>query len=294
MSDSNKKLLQRSHQIRGGVQIPADEGFALAKQLADSQHFDAARRLAQYLIDSNNVDPKHAVKIRQQLALWISKNPDAPDDSKHDEAIEVLDRIGKTEGSGHLAETSDPETLGIAGGILKRQWLVTGRREDLEQSLHFYQRGAAQGVARDNGYTAINAAFVHDLLGDNKAARSLRVQVRDGLLAIRSEPAWDGGPPRETVRWFFETVAEAYFGLEDYDNATVYLKRAYELETPKPWELETTARQFAWLARLIEPEVTTPEQFAESEAWGVLHEVYGGNAVGAAPSLFAGKLGLAL
>jgi hypothetical protein len=139
VSDEVKILLQRSHRIRSGQQVPADEGYALAKQLANAQQFDAARRLALYLINIGNVDPDDPVKIRQQLALWISKNPDASDDSEHDEAIVVLDSIGRTEGGGHLAETNVPETLGIAGGILKRKWLVTGRREDLEQSLRYYQ-----------------------------------------------------------------------------------------------------------------------------------------------------------
>ena len=288
------ELLQRSYDIRRGEKVGAAEGFKIAKSLADSQRFDPAWRLARHLIDTDNVEPEDAVTIRQKLALWISKNPDAPDDFKHDDALDVLDRIGRTEGGGHLTETDDPETLGIAGGICKRKWQVTGRQEDLERSLDYYERGAEQGVERDNGYTAINAAFIHDLLDEKEKARTLRESVRDGLLAIEGEPAWEGGPLRKDIRWFNETVAEAFFGLGDYENATIFLQRAYTGEKPAPWELETTARQFAWLARLLDPEATTPEDFERSEAWGVLRKVYGANAAAAAPSLFAGKLGLAL
>ena len=290
----NDDLIQRSYNIRRGEQVSAAEGFAIAKKLANSQRFNPAWRLAQYLIDSGNVEPGNAVKIRQQLALWISKNPDAPDDFKHDDALDVLDRVGKTDGCGHLEETDDPETLGIAGGICKRKWLVTGRQEDLERSLEYYQRGADRGVEEDNGYTAIDAAFVRDLLGHRDQARALRESVRDGLQPIEDKPASEGGPLRKDIRWFNETVAEAFFGLGDFENATAYLKRAYDGEKPAPWELETTAHQFAWLARLQDPEAKTPHEFEQSDAWGVLREIYGSNAAAAAPSLFAGKLGLAL
>ena len=43
----------------------------------------------------------------------------------------------------------------------------------------------------------------------------------------------------------------------------------------EPWELETTARQFAILARLHDPDARSSEDFAASEAWGVLRDVYG-------------------
>ncbi len=299
----DNNLLQKANDIRRGEEVKPVEAFKIAKELAKQQYFDAAQRLAQHLLDTNNVDAQNTVELRQKLALWTSKNPDAPDDTKHDQALEILDGIKATEGGASLADSTDPETLGIAGGICKRKWLVTGRQAILKQSLRFYERGAEQGIELDNGYTAINAAFVIDLLAsvDSAAsaarkaeAQSIRERVRDTLLAIKSEPAWQGGPPREQVRWFNETIAEAYFGLGDYKNATIYLKRAYALGQVEPWELETTARQFAWLARLQDPGATTSAEFDQSAAWNVLRDVYGGNAVAGAGSLFAGKFGLAL
>ncbi|MDH5537561.1 MAG: patatin-like phospholipase family protein, partial [Betaproteobacteria bacterium] len=295
--------LQKANDIRRGEAVKPADAFKIAKELAKSQSFDAAQRLAQYLLDTHNVDAGNAVELRQKLALWTSKNPDAPDDTKHDQALEILDGIKGTEGGASLEQSTDPETLGIAGGICKRKWLVTGHQADLERSLRFYERGAALGIERDNGYAAINAAFVIDLLAsvDSAAgtarraeAQAIRERVRDALRAIESEPAWQGGPPRARVRWFNETLAEAYFGLGDYQSATGYLKRAYEGEAVEPWELETTARQFAWLARLQDPGARTSAEFDRSAAWNVLREVYGGLAAAGARSLFAGKFGLAL
>ena len=295
------ELVQKANDIRRGEKENPEEAFRIARELAKLQYFDAARRLAEHLVKTNNVADDNHVELRQKLALWTSKNLDAPDDTKHDRALEILDSIKETENGDNLDTTNDCESLGIAGGICKRKWMLTGNQADLERSLHYYERGSTQGIAVDNGYTAINAAFIIDLLADvdsaagitRKAeARSIREQVRDTLLDLKGEAAWEGGPPRQELRWFNETIAEACFGLEDYENATRYLKRAYEDETVEPWELETAARQFAWLARLQEPDSTTRDDFEQSPAWNVLREIYGGY-VGAG-SLFAGKFGLAL
>jgi predicted acylesterase/phospholipase RssA len=297
--------LQEANDIRRGKHVKPSEGFRIAKALAKQQNFDAAQRLSQHLVNTDNVAPEDALELRQKLALWASKNPDAPDDVKHDQALEILDSIREIDGGTGLNDTTDAETLGIAGGICKRKWLVTGRQSVLEQSLRFYERGAAQGIDADNGYTAINAAFVIDLLAGidsaagtarEREARTIRERVRDTLLAIKRKPAWLGGPPREEVRWFNETLAEAYFGLGDYENAKAYLKRAYENDKDhvEPWELETTARQFAWLARMQDPDAKSLADFEQSPAWNVLRDIYGGSAIGGAGSLFAGKFGLAL
>lgn len=320
--DPIETLLDRSNDILRGADADPNEVFKWAKRLAGKRYLEPARRLAQHLVwndhsrdrsdcpaqrsaGNKRLDPAIANEVRQKWALWTSQNPDAPDDSKHDEALEILDSIQSLPGGKPLAETTDPETLGIAGGICKRKWIVNGQRQTLEQSLRFYERGSKCGIEADNGYTAINAAFILDLLADQEGAegnerrdqaRKLREQVRDGLPAIKDQPAWKDGPPREQLRWFHETVAEAYFGLKDYKKAEAYLKNAYAVDTVEPWERETTARQFAWLARLHDPAAKSHEEFERSPVWGVLREVYGDSATvsAGAGSLFTGKLGLAL
>jgi hypothetical protein len=106
--DSN--LLQKANDIRRGEEVKPAEGFAIAKELAKFQYFDAARRLAQHLLDTSNVDAENAVELRQKLALWTSKNPDAPDDTKHDQALEILDGIKETD-SGSLAGSASANGL---------------------------------------------------------------------------------------------------------------------------------------------------------------------------------------
>jgi predicted acylesterase/phospholipase RssA len=308
MSESNQEnpeerslddLRRQAKLILRGQRKDPNEIFGLAKELANGfQDVGYACRLAVHLAEKN-LPVRDPVDFRQKWAMWTSKNPDLPDDDKHDNALAILDEIQ----GAPLSKTSDIETLGIAGGICKRKWMVDGQLRPLEQSLAYYERGLAQGIVADNGYTAINAAFVNDLLAQLrepkkelpcKRARELRTDIIEALLPVENQPAWEGGPLRKDIRWFHETIAEAHFGLRQFKQATERLKKAYAQEEAKAWEFETTARQFAWLARLLDPAAVTQEQFAASDAWGVLRQCYGSDAEAFAGSLFAGKLGIAL
>jgi predicted acylesterase/phospholipase RssA len=296
------ELITRANQIRKGSDEDPQIAFKIAKRLANAQYLEYARRLADHIQHDQRLQPARAMEVRQKLALWTSKNPDLPDDSKHDDALKILDSIKHVEGGESLVNSTDSETLGIAGGICKRRWLIDGQTQTLERSLRFYERGVARGIEKDRGYTAINAAFVNDLLASlddpapplpTERARRLRQNIVEILLALENEPAYPGGPPLGEERWFHETIAEAYFGLREYEQAKRRLERI-DWEKVAPWEFETTARQFAWLARLLDPDAKTSEDFQKSDAWSVLRRFFGDSSMAGAGSLFAGKLGLAL
>jgi predicted acylesterase/phospholipase RssA len=295
---SLEDLRHRANLILAGKTEDVEEIYRLAKDLAsDFQDMGYASRLAVHMVE-RDLSVRDPVDFRQKWAMWTSKNPDLPDDDKHDQALDILHHMPMDP----LSETSNIETLGIAGGICKRKWMVDGQLRTLEQSLAYYERGLAQGIVADNGYTAINAAFVSDLLTrlrepkeeiPCKRARELRTDIVEALIPIENEPAWEGGDLRRDLRWFHETIAEAHFGLRQFEQATRRLKIALE-QKAKSWEFETTARQFAWLARLLDPSAVTQEQFTASTAWRVLRDCYGTDAEALAGALFAGKLGLAL
>src|SRR6185503_10222678 len=84
--------------------------------------------------------------------------------------------LGILEEADPLEVTEDQETLGLAGAIYKRKWEATGVQAHLETSLVYYHRGYKLGVGNDYGYTAINAAFVLDLLAASVDA-DVRQQV---------------------------------------------------------------------------------------------------------------------
>lgn len=284
--------------------------FRLAKRLADHQRLEYACRLAEVIDPERRTDlaPRTTIEILQSWAMWLSKNPDRPDDRKHDDALRILARAMAREPALPSAPpdaeraTTRQESLGIRGGILKRRWSIDGRRDSLEQALDAYEQGAAIGVTTDNGYTAINAAYVIDLIASLDAepvptasARRYRSDVLAALPALADQPAYEGGPPRGAERWYRVTIAEAQFGLEAYDDAIATLKGIDWEEEATPGEFETTARQFAGLARIFEPGSTKSEEFANSEgAWRVVREGFGAATMAGVQSLFAGKLGLAL
>jgi predicted acylesterase/phospholipase RssA len=296
---SLEDLRDRANRILRGEAEVGDQIHSLAKELANEfQDVGYANRLAAHIVEKG-LPIGNPVDFRQKWAMWTSKTADLPDDNKHDQALAILEQMP----GDPLSTTSNCETLGIAGGICKRKWMVDGQLRSLERSLEYYERGRlAQGIIADKGYTAINAAFVSDLLTRLREpteqipcphARELRANVIKELIPIENEPAWEGGPLCKELRWFHETLAEAHFGLRQFDQATQRLKIANEQEV-KAWEFETTARQFAWLARLLDPSAVTQEHFAASPAWRVLQECYGPEAEAFAGSLFAGKLGIAL
>jgi predicted acylesterase/phospholipase RssA len=93
--------------------------------------------------------------------------------------------------------------------------------------------------------------------------------------------------------WFLVTVAEAYYGLERFQEALPWLEKAAALPNMPPWEFETTARQLTSIIRLQTDIEGKADKVEESEAWQVLQKFLGDNAQGVR-SAFVGKVGLGL
>ena len=224
---------------------------------------------------------------------------------KFDTAMSILQK------SFDLAGTQDPETLGIAGAIHKYKWDALGQKQDLETALAYYMKGheadVKQGYPR-LGYPGINAAYVLDCLAstkereaqrlgylapdaqrDHDSARKIRRDLVDKLVPLSTA---DGALLQDW--WYLVTVAEAYFGLGEYESAEKWLALARELPEKDEWEVESTARQLAGIARMtIGSVVEEEEQLSGHPAWKVLASFLGNDLAGVR-SAFMGKVGLAL
>ena len=90
------------------------------------------------------------------------------------------------------------------------------------------------------------------------------------------------------------TLAEAYFGLGEYDQAGEWLAKSKALETAE-WERQTTVRQLVAIARLLgqEPPPETSDPAGWPAPWQALRRLLGDDA-GPALSCYRGKVGLAL
>lgn len=216
------------------------------------------------------------------------KNEDLPAPHRFDVALEILKK------SCDLEHTTDTETLGLAGAIYKHLWNYSGRREDLERSLHFYEKGHELD-APDDGYTSLNAAFVLDLLaqqesliggaiadGNAKARTEHAIEIRTEVLA-----KLEAIEPQSTVWWYCANLAEAALGLGQIDKAGRALERGL---ATSPDNVQATARQLAALVRM---RFDDTQETLFRDATAMLARVFSiGDA--ALQALVSGKLGIGL
>ena len=281
-----------------GKEVSPRQLLDLVGELKKERAFGLGRKLLDKHADDPLIkgDPKLRIKIAQQRALCTYKDPDLLSDERLDTALQIL-----KEGD-DLERTRDRESLGLAGAIYKRKWELTGQERDLEQSLAYYERGYETGRTEDYGWTGINAAFVLDLLADHestttvgdglgtaelrrKRANEIRQQIASNLPSLldSSESQW-----LRKEWWFWATLGEAYFGIDQFAEATRFLAQANALPNVPDWERESTGRQLATL--LILKRKTSPE--TAQAAYSCLKQFLGNDY--ALTSVIRGKMGLAL
>lgn len=276
---------------------------SLVENLKGEKSFGGTRQLLQHAQQCPNLKG-HSDWIAQQLALCTYKDQDLHVDIKFDSAMSIL------QNSFDLASTQDPETLGIVGAIHKYKWDALGRKQDLETSLAYYRRGHEADVKQGHpclGYPGINAAYALDCLAsivesearrrgysapdaqlDHDSARMIRLELVDNLVPLSATD--------ETLLqnwWYLVTIAEGYFGLCEYESAGTWLARARDLEKKDEWEVESTARQLAGIARMTIGGILEEVQLSRHPAWKVLADFLGNDLAGVR-SAFVGKVGLAL
>src|SRR5262245_18091552 len=295
----------RAREIIGSVSVQPNDVLELEKVLRGGRRFGLARKILERIKDHTDVirDRKLGLKVAQKHALCTYKDADLPADQKLDDAERIL------QAADDLKTTSDQETLGLAGSIYKSKWELTAQERHLETALSYYFRGYQQGVAKDYGYTSINAAFVLDVLCDlenvesqpaplvaatatqrRSLAKRIRQDIVEALPPLPNQP--DNAGLNDTW-WFLVTLGEAYFGLDDCPNAEKWLMQGTALRDVPDWEQESTARQLAALLRVKE----SIEGRGGPKVDPCLRDVLGkflGKSAAAMDSVVRGKVGLAL
>ena len=283
-------------------QLRADVG-CLKRQL----DFGEARRRLEAARTGALVDcPEKHLWIVQQLALCTYKDEELHPTSRFDAALKLLESIGLRD-----PLNKDSETLGLGGAVYKRMWERGGKLDEAYAALNFYRAAWGRNPEQDRGFGGVNAAFLLDVLalrqariakrsgGTEAEAAKLRAEARSLREAMqKSLPA----AAEHDLRlwrdyWYLVTLAEVEFGLENYDTAEEWLQKAVGEETSpaEPWMVQTTAEQFAKLARLRD--APAPAENAPCEiwhqAWSALTALMPREAV-LALSAQRGKVGLAL
>jgi tetratricopeptide (TPR) repeat protein len=145
------------------------------------------------------------------------------------------------------AESTDPETLGIAGAIQKRLWIKLQQPEYLDEAIHLYRRGFE---LKSDYYNGENYALCLDLRAgtpgevsdedsvyDRMTARKVRSRVQAILATAVADPA---SAERSDFKWMLATMANVLYALgQDHDGAQ-YERRFRGLAPPPAgWEIET-------------------------------------------------------
>lgn len=246
------------------------------------------------------------VWITQQQALCIYKNEELPPRKRLGQAIALLEEIGLRD-----PQNINAETLSLGGAVYKRKWQQFGQMEDLHESLSFYRSAFKRNPEQDMGYGGINAAFILDLLANRakhiaqrsgsalseverlkREATEIRQQIADLLLARLAETQ---SLDIENRYWHQVTLAEAYFGMQDYAKASEWLDKANE-NNPDNWQQQTLFTQLLQIAHLqnvpIPKETDNPVDW--HPAWQALSIIVGKEQAQRAFLSSIGKVGLAL
>jgi predicted acylesterase/phospholipase RssA len=226
---------------------------------------------------------KASLRDETELAKYIYKDTSLPSSFKFDKALLQL-----TENCS-LNDSVRCETVGLAGAIYKRKWQFDRQIRNLELASFYYHRGFESwrryrkasedekkdiDYCNDNGWTAINYAFISELLAVDKLESVGNVvglsdeivnsfneafKVRKEILSHFDELEKSGKLSSQSVRpWVYATIAEAYFGLREYALSEKYLRtylEAYKINLKNssgmlPWKIRSTAQQFESLANL--------------------------------------------
>lgn len=323
--------IERAKRLLRSPSVVPTEAFDVAERLKEVNEFGYARRLLGRIREAKDYTglESRAVKIGHRHSLCTYKDTDIQASERFRRALAILDEVDRQ----HCTRAEQQETLGQRGAIHKRMWQVEGQRKDLLRSLSYYVRGFQMGAATDQGYNGINAAFVYDLLAREEVAeaeltgahwsvaddywrrgREIRLSLAQSLPGMPDKP---GGEWMKTQWWFFATVAEARYGLGQFDLAIGALRQFNRekaiahcnppLEAVPPWEFESTISQLGTLAGLqadiLErlsrfPDWKPPEgldvKATRSGAIKALRDYLGSSLAPGADRAFQGKLGLAL
>lgn len=196
------------------------------------------------------------VWVVQQQALCTYKDETIQAARRFEEAHRYLLEIGLDDSA-----NGNTETLALGGSIFKRRYELLGQLDDLHRSYGYYFAAWERDPDADKGYGGINAAYVLDVLAQRMESLGQALhaeeakQLRDKATALRSglvdylKRMYSERPAIRSDYFFLVTLAEAYYGLDEFEHAAKWLTRAHAVKSDE-WELQTTARQFASLAQV--------------------------------------------
>jgi hypothetical protein len=177
-----EELRERAKRFLAGQQLTFEDATEVWTGLEKCDELSLARTVLRRMREVKKAAPARLAQdsrvldtLCRQEALLTSKAWELSATVRHRLALEILEeRFGSLDDKKY---DGDAETLGIAGGIYKRQWEDLGQFEDLLNAAKSYDRGA-MGEPGDDGYAHINAACLQDLLAEHGDRPDERIAAR--------------------------------------------------------------------------------------------------------------------
>jgi predicted acylesterase/phospholipase RssA len=292
--------LRRAKALLHAPEVTVEEIDEQSRIMLDLREFSYARRLLARARGRLVEDPKARLALAQRQALATYNDTELPVDARLEGALRILEERCS------LRNTRVQDTLSLAGAVFKRRWRLDGHKENLERALTYYLRAYEEGPEHDLGQSGINAAFVLDLLGDVERREAALAGGTSDMAAARAEEsqaireelvetltALTDRVDTQTDRWrLLSALAEAQFGLGQYDEAGPWLEQLRGLRVPA-WQYQATVRQLAAVARIQVGRPLSVAEFSKSLAGRVLREFLAEDAQ-AVQGAYTGRVGLAL
>ena len=267
-------LIEDARTVLRGKYVDSDFLKTLGKDLERNDQFAYATEvlLKKMELDKENGKPT-SLREFQTLAKYIYKDHSLPSSFKFERALDELNSHDE------LTDTDNCETLGLAGAIYKRTWQYDHQFKNLILSRYYYKKGydtwkeyirrheePAACDQNDDGYTAINYAYICELMAVDKLEEHGKItgisegignrykeadDTRKFVLDHFFEDYRDGSPKLKVTpnKWIVATIAEAYFGLRNYNMALRYI-RQFILLKAEHWEIRSFSQQLFSIAYL--------------------------------------------
>lgn len=211
----------------------------------DINKFEDAKSILQ---DANKLDTNNEY-ILQKLALatYKSEYPNKRDALKV--ALEIMSPL-------NIEQTTNPETLGIAGAIYKRLWEDDKDEMYLIKSIEAYEKGF---YIKNDYYNGINLAYLYNVKAFNQKNWHSRItdfvtanRIRERVITIcNSLYKSSDFNERSDKYWIIATLEEAYFAINSQDNYEYFKREANKLASEN-WKRDSTESQISELKTLIQ------------------------------------------
>jgi tetratricopeptide (TPR) repeat protein len=215
-----------------------DNLFAIverAKTEMQNNNFAEATQLWRKVCEKAGADPYYI----QQYALCTYKSKQPSEKTALTEALCIIKRLEPDN------KTTDPETLGIAGSINKRLWLLTKDIEYLNKAIFYYKKGFN---LNSDYYTGENYALCLELKHEQIMYVEEKVyykfeakKTREQIVKIIEQLKERGGEDfekRNDIRWIYATLAHCHFSLGNEDLHSAYEDK-FKALNQADWEWDT-------------------------------------------------------